>query len=129
MNMESRTAVLLISVLPEAHASMLEALRQRGIPAEVARSGKHAVRKLRRRPVLVLVDLTHGPSLDRHSIERLNATRRTSTVLALHDGDLAQFADELEDLVVDGFCRVGEWVPIVELAAENIGLIEMGPHH
>ena len=128
MTMANQTGVLLLSVLPEGHTSLLEALRQRGIPSEIARSGRHAVRKLRNHPVLVLVDLVYGPSLDRVSVERLNSSRSTSTVLGLHDGDLGRFAGELEDLKVDGFCRAGDWIPIVELAAENFDLVAVPRH-
>jgi len=127
--MENRTGVLLLSVLPEAHADLLEALHQRGIPAEVARSGRHAVQKLRNHPMLVLVDMVYGPSLDRVSVERLNSTRSASTVLGVHDGDFDRFADELEDLVVDGFCRAGDWSPVVDLAAETFDLIAISPRH
>ena len=47
--MMSRSGVLMLSVLPEAHTHLLEALRQRAIPVEFARSGAHALRKLRQR--------------------------------------------------------------------------------
>jgi predicted Kef-type K+ transport protein len=123
MNSESRTGVLLLSVLPEAHVMLLQALRNRGIPVSIARSGRLAVRKLRTHPVVVVVDLVYGPALDRMSIARVNAARGTSTVLGLHDGDLGRFADELDELVVDGFCRAGEWYPIVELASESFNLV------
>ena len=121
-----RSGVLLVSVLPEGHERLLEALRQHAIPVEVARSGRHALRKLRAHPVLVLVDLVHGPALDDIAVSRLNASRRNSTVLGIHDGDLGRFADELDALVVDGFCRAGEWVPIVELATESFSFIGAG---
>ncbi|HTM57858.1 MAG TPA: hypothetical protein VL123_05525 [Candidatus Udaeobacter sp.] len=124
---ESRAGVLLLSVLPEGHTPLLEALRQRAIPVEVARSGRHAVRKLRSHPVLVLVDLVHGPALDSASVQRVNASRKAGTVLGLHDGDLGRFADELDALVVDGFCRAGEWAPIVELASESFNVVAAAP--
>jgi hypothetical protein len=127
MMTENRTGVLLLSALPEGHTTLLEALRQRAIPVDVARSGRHAVRKLRNQPVLVLVDLVHGPALDAVSVQSVNASRSTTTVLGLHDGDLGRFADELDTLVVDGFCRAGEWAPIVELASETFNLIAAGP--
>jgi len=123
---ENRSGVLLLSAMPEGHAHLLEALRHRGIPAEAARSGQHAMMKLRSHPVLVLVDFVYGASLDRMSVERLNAARRTSTVLGLHDGDLGRVSDELEDLVVDGFCRAGDWSPIVDKAAQSFDLIAVG---
>jgi hypothetical protein len=116
---EGRTGVLLLSVVPEAHVMLMQALRSRGIPVQVARSGKQAVRKLKNRPVLILVDLVYGPALERNSIARVNESRGTSTVLGVHEGDLGRFAEELEDLVVDGFCRMGEWSPIVDLAAQS----------
>ena len=77
--------------------------------------------------MLVLVDLVHGPALDSLSVHRVNAARRASTVLGLHDGDLGRFADELDALVVDGFCRAGEWAPIVELASESFNVVAAGP--
>jgi hypothetical protein len=120
MNSESRAGVLLLSVLPEAHVMLLQALKNRGIPVSTARSGRLALRSL---PVLVIVDLVYGPALDRRSIARVNSARGTSTVLGLHDGDLGRFADELDELVVDGFCRSGEWFPLVELAAESFHLV------
>jgi hypothetical protein len=120
---ESSIGVLLLSTVPEAHVMLLRELRGRGIPVQVARSARHAVRKLRQRPVLILVDLTYGPALDRASIERVNSARGTSTVLAMHEGDLGRFAEELENLVVDGFCRTGEWTSIVELASESFSKV------
>jgi hypothetical protein len=123
MNSESRAGVLLLSVLPEAHVMLLQALKNRGIPVSTARSGRLALRRLRSLPVLVIVDLVYGPALDRRSIARVNSARGTSTVLGLHDGDLGRFADELDELVVDGFCRSGEWFPLVELAAESFHLV------
>jgi hypothetical protein len=121
MSIEDRTGVLLLSLVPEAHSRLLEALRHRGIPADVARSGRHALRKLRSRHALVLVDLVHGTPLDGVAVARLNAMRCDGTVLGLHDGDLSRFAAQLEGLVVDGFCRAGEWTPIVTLATAHFG--------
>lgn len=129
MNMDGRGGVLLLSVLPEAHVMLFQALKNRGIPVSIARSGRLAQRKLRMRPVLVVVDLVYGPALDRLSIARMNATRGTTTVLGIHDGDLGRFADELDELVIDGFCRVGEWFPIVELAAESLQLVAPAPRN
>ena len=63
MMAENRSGVLLLSAMPEGHAHLLEALRHRGIPAEAARSGRHAMMKLRSHPVLVLVDFVYRPSL------------------------------------------------------------------
>ena len=117
---ESRDGVLLLSATPEAHVLMLQALRNRGIPASFAISGSMAQRHLAERPRLVIVDLVYGAALDRLSIARLNSLRGTSTVLALHDGDLGRFENELHDLVVDGFCRTGEWYALVDMAAEAV---------
>jgi hypothetical protein len=118
--LENRDGVLLLSVMPEAHVMLLQAFRNRGIPASFAISGSMAQRRLSARPVLVIVDLVYGAALDRLSIARINALRGSSTVLALHDGDLGRFASELDELVVDGFCRTGEWYPLVEMAAETL---------
>jgi len=41
--------------------------------------------------------------------------------------DLGRFADELDALVVDGFCRPGEWAPIVELASESFNVAAAAP--
>ena len=125
MMLENRDGVLLLTVMPEAHVMLLQALRNRGIPVSFAISGSMAQRRLSARPVLVIADLVYGAALDRLSIARLNALRGTSTVLALHDGDLGRFASELDELVVDGFCRADEWYPLVELAAESYqGVLE-----
>jgi DNA-binding NtrC family response regulator len=120
---KGRTGVLILSVVPEAHVMLMQALRSRGIPVQVARSGRQAVRKLKNQPVLVLVDLVYGPGLDRDSIIQVNNSRGSSTLLGVHEGDLGRFAEELEDLVVDGFCRMGEWSPIVDLAAQSFDVL------
>lgn len=127
--METRSGVLLLSVLPEAHFSLLSALSRRGIPTHVARSGQRAVQKLKARPILVLVDLVHGAALDRHSVDQLNATRTSSTLIGVHDGDLGRFAGEFEDLAVDGFCRADDWSLVVELAGENFDLVATNTRH
>ncbi|MGH7740772.1 MAG: hypothetical protein ACRENS_01985 [Candidatus Eiseniibacteriota bacterium] len=120
MNSERRSGVLLVSVFPQAHAMLLQALRSRGISVAIARSGRLALRKLRLNPVVVLVDLVYGPALDPESIAQLNAVRSSATVLGLHDGDLGKFADELDELVMDGFFRASDWFPVIELAAESL---------
>ena len=124
---ESRAGVLLLSTVPEAHFALLRDLRGRGIRVQVARSGRHAIRKLRQRPVIILVDLVYGPDLDRASIDSVNSARATSTVLGVHEGDLARFAEELEHLVMDGFCRMGDWSALVELASESFNLVAEAP--
>jgi hypothetical protein len=122
MNPDGRRGVLLLSVLPEAHVMMLQALKSRGIPVSIAHHGRMTLRRLRSHPVVVIVDLVYGAALDRMSIACLNSARASCTVLGLHDGDLGRFAGELDELVVDGFCRAGEWFPIVEMAAESFQL-------
>jgi hypothetical protein len=129
MSPEGRTGVLLLSALPEAHVMLMQALKNRGIPVSTARSARLALRRLRSRPVLVIVDLVYGPALDRDSIARVNSARGTGTVMGLHDGDLGRYADELDELVVDGFCRAGEWVPLVELAAESFHQVATAPRN
>ena len=126
---ERRSGVLLLSVAPEAHVLLTQALRARGIPVHLARSGKQAASKLRHRPALILVDLVHGPGLDRVSIVHMNNSRGMSALLGVHEGDLGRFAEELEDLVVDGFCRMGEWSPIVDLAAQSLDVLTTAARH
>lgn len=117
MSQVNRAAVLLLSTLPESHAMMIQSLRNRGVSVSVARSGRQVQRPLRSSPRVVVVDLVNGPALDPASIARVNAARDTSRVVGLHNGDLGRFAEELDELVMDGFCRAGEWTPIVEMAA------------
>jgi hypothetical protein len=115
MSFESGSAVLLLSALPEAHAPLLQALKRRGVTVALARCGRRALRRLSERPALVLVDLVHGADLDARSIGRINGA--STTVLGVHDGDLDRFSGRFSELVVDGFCSIDEWSPILELAA------------
>lgn len=50
-------------------------------------------------------------------------------MVVVHEGDLGRFAEELEDLVVDGFCRMGEWSPIVDLASQSFNLVATASRH
>jgi hypothetical protein len=73
----------------------------------VASRPDRALELLQRRPSLVLVDLIHGPGLDSSVVEALNQPPRVSRVVALHEGRIDAFFDEVEHLAVDGFCRLG----------------------
>ncbi len=108
--------VLLLSTLPEAHVEMLHGLATRGIPVAVPRNPRRALRRLRRAPVVVLVDLVHGTGLDQAAVTHLNRARGRSLVVALHQGGFGAFHKELAHLNVDGFCRAGNWQPIAGLA-------------
>jgi len=116
---ENAVGVVLLTTLPEAHAMLIQSLRNRSVPVSVTRGGRQAQRLLRARPRVVVIDLVNRPALDRASIAGMNAARSSGRVVALHEGDLGSFPGELDDLVVDAFSRIGEWVPIVELALEG----------
>jgi hypothetical protein len=89
----------------------VRSLRGHGATVSVARRPTEAMRMLRRAPTLVLVDLVYGPGLDRRVVRALNRARRETLVVALHDGRLDTFTDQVEHLSVDGFCRLGDWQP------------------
>lgn len=97
---------LLLSVLPGECAPHLDMLRARGMIVRVASDPGDALALLRRRPNLVLVDLVHGPGLDPSVVIELNRAPRAARVVALHDGSLDSYLDQVELLAVDGFCRL-----------------------
>ena len=98
--------VLLLSALPGECTPQLAVLREMGMNVAVASRPEHALELLLRGPHLVLVDLIHGPGLNRGVVEALNREPRVSRVVALHEGDLGAFLDQVEHLAVDGFCRL-----------------------
>lgn len=118
--------VLLLSMRPDCHAPLVEALRGRGLTVSVAQGGAETLDRLRAHPAVVLVDLIQGPGLDAPVIEALNRSHDRSTVLCLHQGDLGKFAEELDTLAVNGFCHVRDWPSIADLAAEGLGVSERG---
>jgi DNA-binding NarL/FixJ family response regulator len=98
--------VLFLSELPGEVAPQMASLRGRGMSVQVASHPDRALELLRRRPHLVVVDLIHGPALDPLVVEALNQEPRASRVVALHEGSIEAYIDQVEDLTVDGFCRI-----------------------
>lgn len=98
--------VLLLSVVPEAYAAQVSSMRAQGAQVSVAGEPEAALEMLRRGPHLVLVDLVHGPGVDRRVVNALNRARRALRVVAVHDGCLACYQDQVERLSVDGFWRI-----------------------
>jgi CheY-like chemotaxis protein len=113
--------VLLLSAAPEAHAARVTSLRQRGTIVRVANRPEDALALLRRSPELVLVDLVHGPGLDRRVVSALNRARRGMRVVALHRGSLDAFRDQVEHLSVDGFYRLADWTPEAPASLPDLG--------
>ena len=102
----SLPSALLLSVLPDECAPRLEELKSHGMIVRVASGPGRALELLEHRPNLVLVDLVHGPGLDPSVVRALNRTPRAARVIALHEGSLDAYLDQVEDLEVDGFCRI-----------------------
>jgi hypothetical protein len=98
--------VLFLSALPGECAPHLSLLRGRGMTVQVASHPALALELLGRRPNLVLVDLIHGPALNESVVKALNQPPRVSRVVALHEGSLDSFLDQVEHLTIDGFCRL-----------------------
>jgi CheY-like chemotaxis protein len=98
--------VLFLSALPAGCALHLAALRGQGMSVQVASDPEDALALLRRRPSLVLVDLIHGPRLTPRVVEALNREPRSARVVALHEGRLDSYLEQVEHLAVDGFCRL-----------------------
>lgn len=99
-------SVLLLSVLPDECAHRLDQLRGQGMTVRVASRPDHALELLRNGPNLVLVDLVHGPGLDPAVVRALNREPRAARVVALHEGVIDTYLDQVEELTVDGFCRI-----------------------
>jgi len=98
--------VLLLSPAPQAYGAVVRVLENRGIGVHVA----HPTRPL---PILdgldlILVDVAHGPGLDRARVAALNRRRGGAPVIVLHEGSLAADAAAEADLAVEGFCRADE---------------------
>jgi CheY-like chemotaxis protein len=109
--------ILLLSAAPDAHEVTVDALRRHGATVRVAREPGRALELLRSRPTLVLVDLVHGPAIDRRVVSRLNGSRGSTMVVALHEGRLDLFQEAVADLSVDGFCRSGDWRPLTGITS------------
>jgi CheY-like chemotaxis protein len=110
-----RFQVLLITLFPDAHASVLESFRNSGASVRIASTPGGALARLRRGPDLVLVDLALGAGLTPAVVAAINAGRGPSVVVALHDGAIEDSADAT-DLSVDGFCRASDLVPHARFA-------------
>lgn len=106
MTTPERLAVLFLSALPDECAPHVDMLRGQGMTVQVASRPDRALELLSRRPNLVLVDLIHGPALSPGVVEALNRWPRVSRVVALHEGRVDTFLDQVEHLAVDGFCRL-----------------------
>jgi len=98
--------ILFLSAFPGECARHLGLLRGRGATVQVASHPDRALELLRRRPDLVLVDLIHGPGLSPSVVRELNREPRAARVVALHDGRIDTYIDQVEHLTVDGFCRL-----------------------
>lgn len=123
MHLVPRPEVLVLSASPHAHHLALDALRQRGLSVQSAGARERAMHMLRRRPVLVLVDLVHTAELTRDVVQAINDLRGPSYVVALHDGTLTPIVPTaLEELSVDGFCHAMRWEPLAACAP----LVRMG---
>lgn len=116
MHLVPRPEVLVLSASPRAHHLALHALRQRGLSVQSAGARERAMHMLRRRPVLVLVDLVHTADLTRDVVRAINDLRGPSYVVALHDGRLTPIVPALEELSVDGFCHTTCWEPLAACA-------------
>jgi len=111
--------VLLLSASPDVHAAHMNALRRRGATVRVAAEPSQALQQLRQPPSLVFVDLVYGPCLNTEVVRLLNRARRDTMVVALHEGRLDAFGELVEDLSVDGFCRLGDWHPVAARAVPS----------
>ncbi|OGF12964.1 MAG: hypothetical protein A2W00_08630 [Candidatus Eisenbacteria bacterium RBG_16_71_46] len=113
MKSRSDCQILLLSTRPEVHRPVLRALRRIGVLARAASDPGGALRSLRARPGVVLVDLVHGPGLDPTVVSTLNRDRGGTVVLALHAGGFGRHHEDVAELSVDGFCPIGDWGPVV----------------
>ena len=104
--------VVLLSVFPEAHAALVQALRSRGVLVRVPLPDE-MTRALAGSPDVVLVDLVHGTGLTRGLVSRLNRRRGHAMVVALHEGGLEPRGNEIAGLAVEGFCRSADWRPLL----------------
>ena len=111
------SGILLLSAVPGAHELTVDALRRHGATVRVAHEPRRALELLRSRPTLVLVDLVHGPAIDRRVVSRLNGSRGSTMVVALHEGRLDLFQEAVADLSVDAFCRSGDWRPLTDITS------------
>jgi DNA-binding NarL/FixJ family response regulator len=98
--------ILFLSAFPGECSRHLGLLRGRGTTVQVASDPGRALELLRRRPDLVLVDLIHGPGLSPSVVRELNREPRAARVVALHNGCIDTYIDQVEHLTVDGFCRL-----------------------
>ena len=112
--------VLLLSAVPPFHATRLRSLRGHGAVVRVAARPSDALRMLRRPPTLVLVDLVYGPALNPQVVRALNRARGGTMVVALHEGRLDAYRDQVEHLSVDGFCRLGDWHPVADARVAHL---------
>lgn len=116
---ERACRVMLLSRVPDAHAALVGDLRERGAEVSVPRGGGGALEAIALRPDFLIVDLVHGAGLTPHLVERINRSRDATVVLALHDGSLGPYHDEMADLAVEGFCRAGDPRPLVAAIAHH----------
>jgi hypothetical protein len=110
--------VVLMSALPDAHEAIVRTLRLRGVTVRVPRSGTPP-RALGRIPDVILVDLVHGTGASRAMVAAINRRRGKAIVVALHEGSLDPGQKETFGLVVEGYCRYGDWPRLVEAIAEQ----------
>ena len=98
--------VLLLSAFPAKCAGHLGMLRGQGMNVRVASHPDRALELIRIGPDMVLVDLVHGPGMSREVTMELNREPRAVRVVALHDGRIDTYLDQIGGLAVDGFCRL-----------------------
>lgn len=120
MTAQGCAEIVLLSTHPLAHDDMVRALRHHGVTVRVPRAAA-LDRILDRGPDLILVDLVHGAGLTREAIAALNRRRGRSMVVALHEGLLDPPAAEAADLMVEGFCRSADWLPLLDALGPHAG--------
>ena len=104
--------VVLLSVFPQAHAALVQALRAHGVVVRIPRPHEMP-RALGSSPDVVLVDLVYGTGLTRAMVAQLNRRRGHAMVVALHEGWLEPPGSEIAGLAVEGFCRSADWRPLL----------------
>ena len=120
--------VMLLSRVPDAHAALVGGLRDRGAEVSIPRGRGGALEAIARRPDFLIVDLVHGAGLTPGLVERINRSRDATVVLALHDGSLGAYHNELADLAVEGFCRAGDPRPLVAAIAHHAPAVASTRH-
>jgi len=111
--------VVLLTERPQAHETLIEALRRNGVNIRIPRTMDRPKRILDWGPELILVDLVHGAGLMGEAVIELNE-RRGPMMVALHSGTLEhELAAAAAELTVEGFCRSDAWNPVLDVLASR----------